>query len=165
MDNGTSPWMLAWHFLSPLWFRATYPKHIILLIPMCKWFPFDMKIWVTRKHIMSYTYTNGILVGHVSIGLNPCERCAFVASLLQIEKHPKKSQNNGFKIFELLWVDVLPLFWVKNNVFYLDMTWVVVDRKNITPIYFLSWGPSRPLLGIPIIISYIIELQCLKLGF
>ena len=28
---------------------ATYPKHVLLLIPMCKWFPIDMNICMTLK--------------------------------------------------------------------------------------------------------------------
>ena len=42
------------------------------------------------------------LVGHVLVGVLPCGRCIVVASLLQIAKPPKKSQNNGFNTCELI---------------------------------------------------------------
>ena len=42
------------------------------------------------------------LVGHVLVGVNPCGSCVVVAPLPQIAMLPETSQNNGFKIFELI---------------------------------------------------------------
>ena len=42
------------------------------------------------------------LAGHVLVSVNPCGRCVVVAPLPQIAKLPKKSQNNDFKICELI---------------------------------------------------------------
>ena len=44
------------------------------------------------------------LLGHVLVGVNPCGRCTVVAPLPQIAQLPQKSQNNGFKICELVGV-------------------------------------------------------------
>ena len=43
------------------------------------------------------------------MGVNPCRRCIIVATLPQIAKFPTKSQNNGFKVCELILVGILSL--------------------------------------------------------
>ena len=49
------------------------------------------------------------VVGHVMVGVNPCGRCLVVALLPHITNLPKQSQNNGFKVCELIRVSILPL--------------------------------------------------------
>ena len=71
-----------------------------------------------------------IYIGHVLVGVNPCARCTIVAPLPQIAELPRKSQNNGFKICELIWVGLLPIFWMRIIFCHLEMIWVEVWSKN-----------------------------------
>ena len=43
-----------------------------------------------------------VLGEHVLVGANPCERCVVVPPLPQIANFLQKSQNNDFKICELI---------------------------------------------------------------
>ena len=84
---------------------ASYPKHAIFcwslcannsrLISKCAWHSNT----IYPKHLLLH-----FLVGHELVGVNPLGRCAVVVPLPHIAKLPKKSQNNGFKICELIWV-------------------------------------------------------------
>jgi hypothetical protein len=53
------------------------------------------------QHILNI-YHSQILVRHVLVGVNPCEKCRVVAPLPQIAMLPTKLQNNGFKICEMI---------------------------------------------------------------
>ena len=112
-------------------FWATYHKHVFLLIPMCKWFPINLKISMTlKRNIFLNIDCWNFLVGHVLVGVNPCGRCTIVALLPQIANLPKKSQNNDFKICELIWVScILHLFWMRVTFCHLEMIWVEVWFK------------------------------------
>ena len=45
------------------------------------------------KHILL-----NFLVEHVLMCVNPCGGCVFVAQFLKLQRFPKKSQNDSFKI-------------------------------------------------------------------
>ena len=69
---------------------ATYPKHVILLIPCVQMIP----TWSENLHdTYNTTYPNHLplefLVEHVLVSVNPCGRCACVTPLPQIAKLPK----------------------------------------------------------------------------
>ena len=112
---------------------------------LCKWFPIDLKICVTFKCSIFQTLPLGFLLGHVLVGVNPCGRCTVMTHVPQIAKLPKKSQNDSFKICELIWVGVLLLFWIRVRYCHLKMIWMGFNPK-LTPICFLNCCPPRSLL-------------------
>ena len=103
---------------------ATYTEHVILLIPTCKWLPIDQKLYMTfqMQHILKHLLLE-FLVEHVLVGINPC---VVVAPSPQIHKLLKTSQDNGFKICELIRVGMLPLFWRRVAFCRLELIWVEV---------------------------------------
>ena len=111
---------------------ATYPKHVFSFCwSLCAK---DPQLILKFAWHSSTTYPKHLLlkflVGHVLVGVNPCGRCVAVALLPQIAKLPKKSQKNGFKICEVIWVCILPFFWMRVAFCHLEMFWVKVRSKN-----------------------------------
>ena len=75
-------------------------------------------IWKFAWH-SNTTYSKHValefLVAHVLVGVHPRGRCATVTPVPQITKLPKNSQNNEFKVCDLIWVSILPAFWMGGN--------------------------------------------------
>ena len=66
-------------------------------------FPIDLKTCMDIQNASYLKYLSlEFSVGHVLVGVNRCGRGTVVALLPQVAKHPKKSQNNGFDIYELI---------------------------------------------------------------
>ena len=96
------------------------------------------------------------------VGVNPCGRCVVVAPLPQIAKFPKNSQNNDFKIYELIWVGIFAPLSNEGNIlsFGDDLSGGLIKTTN--PNLILKLFPHKTTIDIIIIISYILELQRLK---
>ena len=73
----------------------------------------------------------------------------------------QKSQNNGVKISKLIWVGKWPLFQMILTSYRSGMIWVEV-RSKTNPNLVSKLLPLMTPIAIPLIISYIIELQWLK---
>ena len=86
----------------------------------------------------------------------------FAPPLSQNAKLPENSQNNGFKICELIWVGAFPLFWNRVTLCHLtkcypnDLSGGSIENSKLLPL--------KTTLHILILFSYIIELQRLKFG-
>ena len=109
-----------------------YPKHFLgFYWPLCA---NDSQLICKLTGYLNATFSRrlplDVLVGHVLVGVYPCGRCAIVALLPRIAKLPKKSQNNGFKICEMSWVNILLLFWMRATFGQLEMIWVGVWSNN-----------------------------------
>lgn len=127
----TASRMLAWHLLPPR-FRVAYPKHFFgFYWSLCA---IDSQLICKLTRHLNATFPRRLpldfLVGHVLVCVYPCGRCAIVALLPRIAKLPKKSQNNGFKICEMSWVNILLLFWMRATFGQLEMIWVGVWSNN-----------------------------------
>ena len=108
--NRTGPQTKTWHlYLRGL--GTTYPKHCFVDTYMQKILNSLQKLYDTQICICKHLVLE-FLVGRVLVGVNPCGSCEVVAPLPQIAMHPKKSQNNGLKICELIWACILPLYWI-----------------------------------------------------
>ena len=118
----TDPQMPTWYL--SLWrLGASCTKHVFVwLIPMCKMFPnwYEILQDIQMQHVLNIYYWNFYL------GVNPCGMWAVVAPLPQIAKLPITSQNNGFKICEMIWVGMSPLFSMRVIFCHLEMIWVEV---------------------------------------
>ena len=152
--------MHVWH-LSPPWFRGHHILNMFFVDPHVQIIPIDMKFCKTLKHNIFLTLNSwSFLARHVLVGVNSCGRCVVVALLPQIAKLREISQNNGFKICELIWVGKVPLYWMKVSFCHLEMIWVEVQSKNQPQFKF--W--IKTTIDIPIIISYITKPQHLNFG-
>ena len=75
----------------------------------------------------------------------------------------KATQNNGFKICRLIWVGTVPFFeWGQHFVIWRWSEWRFNQKAN--PNLISKLLPLKITIDIPITISYIIKLQCLKFG-
>ena len=120
--------------------RVAYPKYVFLLIPMCKWFPIDLKICMTLKCSRSSTFTIGIFSWTCVGG---CKSMWKVRSYAIVASKCKASQSIMVSRFaSLVYVGILPLFWMRATFCRLEMIWVEVRSKT------KSWmvAPSRPLV-------------------
>ena len=97
------------------------------------------------------------------MGVNPSRRRTIVAPLPQIANILQKSQNNGFKTCELIWVGIMPFFWMRATLCCLQKIGVEV-RSKTNPDLISKLLTLKTTIAIPIIISYIIKLQHLKSG-
>ena len=73
----------------------------------------------------------------------------------QIEKLPKNSQNNGFKICELIWVGTLPPLLNEGNIFPSRDDFRAGSIKKTNPILISKSSALKTTIDIPIIISYV----------
>ena len=107
---------------------------------MCKW---SIPNWFENLHdIQNIAYykhlSSEFLIGYVSVGVNPCERCIVVAPPPQIARLPNKSQNNGFKICELIWVGILHILLKEGNIlsFGDDLSGISIKKKSNSNSFF-----------------------------
>ena len=78
---------------------------------------------------------------------------------LKLQSFPKKC----FKICGLIWVDILPLFWIERIILSFGDDWSGgLIRTN--PKFISTLLPLMTTTGIPIIISYMTKLRCLEFG-
>ena len=95
------------------------------------------------------------------VGVNSCGRCVVVASLTQIAKFPKKSQNIIFKV----WVDlsryIAPLL-NEGNIWSFKDDLSGGSIKKTKPNLISKLLSLKTTNNIAIIISYLTEIQHLK---
>ena len=130
-------------------FRATYAKKNVL-IPMCKINPkFEWQSNGTYPKHLPLEF----LAGHVLAGVIHVQGAHLWHHCLKLQSFPKKSQHNGFKICELIWVGILTSF-KRGTICHVEMVWVELWSRNRSRCK-LTIVAFKNSIDIPILISFI----------